>query len=220
MKKLVFFATVIAGLSIFNACQKSDELIDPNVDGQPQEETSSDVFSENGYLVFKSVEILDSIATVMNQVSDEEQLIWERSMKFESARAYREKLNDEIFRTEDYAEFLNKVNQAPVNGYFNKIDSCMDYPFSIYSWASVLNKDGIVGIGDFLYSFCKEGEIIIYKGTPELLQMAKEGRELPEGIKITRFGNTLKSVILSDYGKYYKQEKKGWQGQTFCLFTV
>ncbi len=49
MKKLLFVATVIAGLSIFSACQKSEELIDESIDVQPLEAVKSDVYSENGY---------------------------------------------------------------------------------------------------------------------------------------------------------------------------
>ncbi len=208
MKKLLLFAMIIAALGIFNACEKSDELIDQSIDEKLLDATNPDVYSENGYLVFKSVDILDSIATVMNKMTDEELWGWEHSLKFKSARTYREKLNDEIFSTENYVEFKKKIDQASVDGYYNKKDSCMDYPFSIYSWASVLNKDGIVGIGDFLYSFRKNDQIIIYKGTPDLIKMVQQGKELSGEINISRFRNTLKSVILDDYGSYYKQEKK------------
>lgn len=50
MEKLVWLAMVVAGLSIFNACEKSDEQIGQSVDGQPLEAVKPDVYVENGIL--------------------------------------------------------------------------------------------------------------------------------------------------------------------------
>jgi hypothetical protein len=217
MKKLVWFVMAAVVLSIFNACQKSDELIDQSIDAQSQEAIKPDVYSENGYLVFKSMDILDSVASAMNLTSDEEQLIWEQSLQFESARTYRSKLNEEIFGTDDYSQFLSRANKAATEGYYNKNDSCMNYPFSIFSWASVLNKDGIVGIKDYLYLFTPKGQIMIYKGTPELLKMAKAGNSLPGDIKIMRYENTLKSTIYTSYGEYQKESKYNGSKRRFTV---
>ncbi len=201
---------VVACLNIFYACEKSDELIEQGTEDLQLLESESllDISPKDGYLVFKSIDILDSVANVMNKVSDEEQLLWEESMEFESARSYRAKLNNEIFSTEIYSVFLEKSSKAAAEGYFNSTDTCMDYPFSIYSWASVINKDGIVGIGDYLYSFDKYGETVVYKGNLELLNKTKEGEELSEKYKIIQYKELLKSSTWDDYGDYCMYEKK------------
>ncbi|GET25411.1 hypothetical protein NT017_17400 [Prolixibacter sp. NT017] len=166
------------------------------------------VYSENGYLAFKNVETLDSIAQIKNQEDASSQISWEEYMHFESARTYRAKLNDEIFDTNDYSSFIKKANAAASEGYFSKRDSCMDYPFFNYSWASVLNKDGIVKIGDILYAFNKAGGIAIYEGTPELLSLVRKGEASPADVEYIQFGNLLKSASVDGYGKYFKTEKR------------
>ncbi|GET35057.1 hypothetical protein PbJCM13498_39200 [Prolixibacter bellariivorans] len=214
MKKIVLLCMAAALSTFFAGCQK-DEINGQLTDNvQQKSATVPNVYSENGYLVFKNIETLDSIAQVMNQEDSTSQVSWEEYMHFESARTYRAKLNDEIFSTDDYSVFLKKANEAASEGYFNKKDSCMDYPFSNYSWASVLNKDGIVKVGDILYAFSKKGGIAMSKGTPELISLARKGGALPTGIEYTQFGNSLKSATINDYrtindyGKYFKTEKR------------
>ena len=75
MKKLLLFAMIIAALGIFNACEKSDALIDQSIDEQLLDVTKPDVYSENGYLVVKNFEIADSLRLMLQNKSLEEQSI-------------------------------------------------------------------------------------------------------------------------------------------------
>jgi hypothetical protein len=70
MKKLFLFAMAVACLSIFNACEKSEELIDQSVDLQLQATEKPDVFSENGYLVFNTK---DAFEQKLNQLKKGDQ---------------------------------------------------------------------------------------------------------------------------------------------------
>ena len=203
MKKLVLFAMTIACLSIFSACEKSDELIDQSVDLQMQATEKPDVYSENGYLVFKNGEIADSVADLRAQVTYEEQLDWEQFYRFESARIFRTKLNDKIVETEDYQMFDNLVKEATNLGYFNNEEKCMDYPFANENWASILNKDGVVKIGDVLYLFTKTGGKAIVNGNLNQIKKIKHGNTLPENVTVFDFENKLKSTTLPDYGEVY-----------------
>ncbi|MBN2817617.1 MAG: hypothetical protein JXP36_01520, partial [Bacteroidales bacterium] len=89
MKKLIYVAMIAMGLSIFNACQKSDELIRQPADEQQLDAVKPDVYVENGYLAFKTKAIYDSIRSEVENYSIEERLVWEKSLGFTSAKTER-----------------------------------------------------------------------------------------------------------------------------------
>ena len=210
MKNFKFLTVMAVVLTIFSACQK-DELTVEDLDAQASVLEKPDVYSENGYLVFKSYAVADSISALMNQLENDEQIKWEKSLKFTSAKSYRYMLNEEILGCEHYSLFDQKVKEAASKGYFNESDSCMDYPFENDSWASILNKDGVVKIDKVLYSYDKKGGIAIHKGTLNLLSIVKAGDEKLADINFFTFGNSLKSVMLSNFGSYFNQRK--WNGK-------
>lgn len=75
MKKLVLCAIAVLALSIFYGCQE-DELISQLADEQPQAVVKPDVYVENGYLVFKSKDVYDSIRFIVEKYEPEEALNW------------------------------------------------------------------------------------------------------------------------------------------------
>jgi len=89
MKKLLLFAMIIVALGIFNSCEKSDELIDQSIDEKLLDATKPDVYSENGYLVVKSFEAADSLRLMLQNISLEEQSIWENEIGLKSAKMFR-----------------------------------------------------------------------------------------------------------------------------------
>ena len=211
MKKIKFIAFLAVVLMFFNACQEEGSVLQVDEGMSNLKEVgSTELYSENGYLVFKSVILADSIADQKNQMSIGQQSSWEESLKFTSARTYRYQLNDEILNVEDYYLFEQKVKDAETVGYFDKENSCMTYPFDEETWASILNEDGIVKIGNVLYRFNKTGGVAIFDGNIDHISVLKGGGQLPSSVKYLTLNSSLKSVMLSDYGAYFNERK--WDG--------
>lgn len=85
MKKIIYF---VFTLSIF-ACSKNDFIPAAN-DTVAESKTKSTVIvqkvsSENGYLVVKDFQTLDSLISEVKEMTDLERLAWENKMNFESA---------------------------------------------------------------------------------------------------------------------------------------
>ncbi|MDP2161110.1 MAG: hypothetical protein Q8K02_11545, partial [Flavobacterium sp.] len=76
MKKLVLLAMVATVLTIFNGCQK-DELVRQLANEQPQAVVKPDVYVENGYLVFKNMEAVDSVIQLLGKMTTTEKEAWE-----------------------------------------------------------------------------------------------------------------------------------------------
>ena len=67
-----------------------------------------DVFVENGYLVLKDLQVRDSIANLLSEMTDEERVTWERSLGFESAQthyAYYFEKYDNVTSEEECVQF-------------------------------------------------------------------------------------------------------------------
>lgn len=210
MKKFNFLAVMAVVLTLFSACQQEElEVNEPQIAGA--REDVPDVYTENGYLAFKSTEVADSIAELLNIKSLSDQVDWEKSLNFKSARTYRAELNQEVLDIDEFGDFEKKVQELVKKGYFNLDKSCMDYPFSRETWASILNKDGVLKIGEVLYSFDKTGCVAVHNGTLELLAMAKRGDKLPDGVESYTSPEDLKSVSLDNFGTYFGERK--WNGK-------
>lgn len=159
---------VAVALTIFNGCQK-DELVSQLADEQPQAVVKPDVYVENGYLVFKSKDVYDSIRCKVEKYEPEEAIAWEKSLNFTSARSARyfaELEANEIINEEGVINFKNKFSRLfDIN---NELD--INYNFYASSFAAILNIDGEVKIGSSLYKFTDK-EYIVLDGDYKKLKM-------------------------------------------------
>lgn len=153
-------------LTIFNGCQK-DELV--LIDEQPQAMVEPDVYVENGYLVFKSKDVYDSIRGKVEKYEPEEAINWEKSLNFtsaKSARYFAELEANEIINEEGVINFKKKFSRLfDIN---NELD--INYNFYASSLAAILNIDGEVKIGNSLYKFTDK-EYIVLDGDYKKLKM-------------------------------------------------
>jgi len=194
----------------FGACQK-DKL-----DQGSTEQTlkKADVYAEQDYLVFKSIESVDSMKKVLDSKSEDSRLEWERSMNFTSASNYRSKANDKLTEFTSEAQAKPFIAQLAEKGYFSLKDSCLTYPFKMISLESVLNPQGLVKIGEVLYCFQKDKQICIMDGKKETLESFLNGQIEADDvhIKVVKyatnqylrgywFGNVLAEVGRTS-GKY------------------
>ncbi len=188
-------------LSIFNACQKSDELIDQSIDEQLLDVTKPDVYSENGYLVVKSFETADSLRLMLQNKSLEEQSIWENQMGLKSAKTFRAQASDELAGFENLTEAKKYAEELVKEGYFNMADSSLCYPFMDFTWDCILNKNGVIKIDDVLYCFQNDAQISIIDGKVETLnQYLNNPSDCDTSIvKIYSF-EKLKSTLPTNYG--------------------
>ncbi|WP_346859063.1 DUF4848 domain-containing protein [uncultured Draconibacterium sp.] len=160
-------------LSIFNACQKSDELIDQSIDVQQQEAVKPDVYSENGYLVFKEIEAVDSVVNILLRMTTEEKENWERDLGIKSARAEFERLNqiyDNLDTKEEILDFKSRYQNKLTFKGSEPEDWSIDYAFNTVYFVPVLNEDGVFKIGESLIKYTKNDHIIILDGDQEKLK--------------------------------------------------
>ncbi|MBN2820349.1 MAG: hypothetical protein JXP36_15350 [Bacteroidales bacterium] len=188
-------------LSIFNACQKSDELIDQSINAQFIEATRPDVYSENGYLVLQNFESVDSLRMMLQNKSLEEQSNWENQLGLNSAKTFRAQASDKLFGFENLTEAKKYAEELVKVGYFNMADSSLCYPFNDYTWDCILNKNGVIKIGSVLYYFQKEAQISIIDGKIETLNQFLNNPEVCDTtlVKIYPYP-TLKSTTPTNYG--------------------
>lgn len=178
MKNLILIAMTALALTIFNGCQKENPEVDQLVDGpQPQEAVKQDVYVENGYLAFKNIEIVDSVITMLSQMSSEEKHQWEKSLNFISARSEFEKLFNEYEKIGSYEEFESFKNKNSKNLTFNEIDNTdlsINYPYATHYFVPVLNNKGLVKIGESLIKYTKQEHIVIKNGNLNALNNLSE----------------------------------------------
>ncbi|MFV0266865.1 MAG: hypothetical protein ACK5HT_07000 [Draconibacterium sp.] len=200
---------VVTALGIFNACEKSDGLIDESIDAQSQEAIKPDVYSENGYLVVKNYEAADSLRMMLQNQSLEEQSNWDNKMGLKSAKIFRAKASDKLAGYEDYDKAKKYAEELVEEGYFNMADSSLCYPFNNYTWDCILNKDGIIKIGDVLYCFQRDAQITIIDGKLKTLSqfLNNPGSCDSALVKIYPY-QTLKSTIPTKYGTVKSETKK------------
>lgn len=197
MKKLLFLATLIVALGIYNACEKSDKLIDE----QSVYVIKPEIYSENGYLVVQNFVTADSLRMLLQNKSLEEQSNWEDQIGFKSAKMFRAQASDKLAGFEVYDDAKRYAEELVEEGYFNMIDSSLCYPFSDYSWDCILNKDGIIKIGDVLYCFQKDAQIAITDGNKKTLnQYLKYPENCDTSLVRVYSYEKLKSTLPTDYG--------------------
>ena len=92
MKKVLFLLCLIAILSACNQSEsvtliqeKYPEIISR---AEVEENQQPNVYVEEGYLVFKNFNVRDSIINMLEQLSDEQRISWEKNWGFISAKTY------------------------------------------------------------------------------------------------------------------------------------
>ncbi|WP_347840372.1 hypothetical protein [uncultured Draconibacterium sp.] len=186
---------IIAALGIFNACEKSDELIDQSIDEQLLDVTKPDVYSENGYLAFKNIEAVDSIIKMLSRMTTLEIETWEKSMNINTARSEFEQLFSEYEDLSSYEEFLSFKSRNFEKLKFNDSDpedNSINYPYATIHFLPVLNNKGLVKIGPSLIKYTKENQILVKNGDIDALSNLQENIENNNVIIST----TLKSVSV------------------------
>ncbi len=193
MKKLVLFAMGAMGLSIFNACQKSDELIHQPVDVQSLEATKPDVFVENGYLVFKNMNVVDSVISMLGKMTRPEKEAWEAQMGFKSARVEYDRLYDEYDKLESYEAFLSFKQKHQDELMFNETDEddcSIDYPYNTNFFRPVLNNKGLLKIGSTVIKYMKDKQVTVFDGDMNKVDNWQEYLSDP----MVKVSNMLKSL--------------------------
>jgi hypothetical protein len=153
MKKLVLFALLATGLTIFNGCQK-DELV--LIDEQPQDVVNPDVYVENGYLAFKDMNTVDSVIQMLGNMTTDEKENWESAMGYQSARSDFDKLFNEYDKLKSYEAFLTFKERNKDRLIFNETDpsDCsIDYPYATKYFLPILNNKGIYKVGKIITKY-------------------------------------------------------------------
>jgi hypothetical protein len=189
MKKLVLLAMVATVLTIFNGCQK-DELVSQLADEQPQLVVKPDIYVEGDYLVFKNFEVLDSLSKELNNKADETIKDFEAKIGFKSAYSYLRELKNKVEGLSE-SEIPNFLENVFKRGYFNKESNDFAYPFTIESFATVLNPDGKVQIGKTIYRF--EGATQFIKADLSGLDNKKDIVNVEKKVLLDTNMNKLKS---------------------------
>ena len=204
MKKLllckrILTCMLIAFLGIFTACEKSDEI--SGTDAQLFNATKPDVYSENGYLVLKDFETADHLRKLLQNKSLEEQFIWENQIGLKSAKMFRAQASDKLAGYDDYDNAKRYAEQLVEEGYYNMKDSSLCYPFLDYSWDCILNKDGLIKIGNVLYCFQKDAQICVIDGSKKTLnQFLSNPKSCDTSLVKVRTFPKLKSTLPTNYG--------------------
>lgn len=205
MKKLVLFAAFMAvSFVFFLACSK--ENLDDVSTGKVELSTASgDVYSENGYLVAQSFEDVDSLKSMLQNRSLDEQLAWDNQFGIKSAKIFRAQASDKLGELDNLADAKSYAMDLLEDGYFDMQDSSLCYPFYNYNWDCVLNKDGIIKIDSILYCFKKDRQIAVVDGRLETLNQYLNNPEDCDTalVKVERFMEP-KSTIPTNYGQVYK----------------
>ncbi|WP_430973460.1 hypothetical protein [Sunxiuqinia rutila] len=205
MKKFYLLAMLAIVVTIFSACQK-DELIDEQLQTVALGEEKPDVYVENGYLVIQNFEAIDSLISMLQNKSLEEQSRWENQMGLTSAKIFRAEASNKLAEFDKESDAKNYANRLVKEGYFSMADSSLCYPFNNYSWDCILNKNGIIKIDDVLYCFQQDDQITVIDGKIETLNHFLNNPEACDTALIKIFSAPkLKSTIPVNYGTVASQ---------------
>lgn len=164
---------VVAGLTIFNGCQKDEFGVSQMAnDEQPRVAVKPDVYVENGYLVFKGIEAVDSVINMLASMTEEKKEDWEAGIGFKSARAEFSKLYGEYEKLESKEEYLSFRSKFESKLKFegeNPEEWSVDYPFATRYFIPVLNEEGVLKIGKSIIKYTKQNHIIVLDGDLEKL---------------------------------------------------
>lgn len=192
-------AAIAMVLTVFNGCTKEELKTSP--EEVIAKTGKADVYLEGDYLVVKSFEAIDSLQKTLQNKSLEEQSSWENQLGLKSAKTFRAQASDKLAGFTNLQQAETYAKELVKDGYFSMIDSSMRYPFYNYSWDCVLNKNGVIKIGDVLYCFQKDAQISIIDGKVKTLNQFLNKPESCDKalVKVYSFPK-LKSTTPSNYG--------------------
>ena len=210
MKKFKFYALMAVVLTIFSACQEDGPVVE-----QPQAVASvlekADVYMENGYLAFKDYATLDSIEQKLHSSDFATIRSFEDQMGFKSAYSYLYEAKQKVEELpENQAKsYLKKLSEE---GYFDFRDTNFVYPFYAETFAVVLNTEGKVKIGDVIYQFEGNDQIV----TPDVNSAAFKNCKdtspirISMNLELSRLKSTevLKEVYTKDNSLRTRAELK------------
>lgn len=145
------------------------------------------VVSENGYLVFKDQTAYNHISSLVEKMDDQEFLNWEQSLGFLSAQTFLNNVDAQVEKIETLSQFETLKSRYSGKLIFTD-DGDIKLPFYATAWSRVLSPEGIMKIGDMLYSFSEDKEISIVDGKYEDIEKAYEN-----------FADTTKVKIFYPY---------------------
>jgi hypothetical protein len=202
MKNFSLLLTLLAVLTVFNGCQKDEPVL---IDEQPQEVVKPDVYAENGYLVFKDINTVDSIILVLAGFNQIEKEAWERQFSYVSARSQFDALFDEYEKLGSMEEFnrFKERNRGKLRfNDFDPEDNSIDYPFVTELLVPVLNSNGLVKIGTALSKFTDEDQIVVLDGDFNKLNNIEKYAESGEVLLLPRLKSTEYDYVYSDFASY------------------
>lgn len=202
MKKLLFLASMMALLTVFNGCQKEEPVVSQLTDGSatPLLAAKPDVYVENGYLVFKDLNAVNSAVKSLNEMSSEQVDVFEKQHGFESARTYFSKIfkeSEQITTVEGIVSFKEKYKNILKWSEIDPEDYSFDYPFYFTNFVPVINKDGLIKIGKSLFKYNKENRITLIDGDFTKLEAAMKLDRNTKNVLILGKRGELKATSLT-----------------------
>lgn len=194
MNKIIYLALILS----ITACSKNELSPTNNLitaDMGTKAIVSTDIASENGYLIVKDFQTLDSLISKVTTMTNFERLTWENKMNFESAFTHFKSyfnIFDTITSESSLYEFKQKY-QNIISITFNGENWNVDYPFKVENLEFVLSKDGKIKIGSTLWIYKADRKINIHNVTEE---------------KVTQYGDTKSSVPSKEISVYYFEPSK------------
>jgi hypothetical protein len=220
---------VAAGLTIFNGCQKSDELIDQGVDEQAQLAFTDPMFTplneiyfsvEDNRLVFESEREFQKCIDFLAQLGDENFSKFEEAVGFKSLRqSSAEDIIDSPIDDELLSTLLNPEMQIIVEHYLLSLDAENEIVKSVFLGENMDLKNANSNLNALEYSF-SEDVFAQLKGEAALksIQGYCSGNEIeysyPDFIKA--------NVQYKNYGIYHRLKARIWNdlGSQYTLYYM
>jgi|GEM_PF-2633446 len=202
MKKLY----LLIGLFCFliTACEKDSDYLPSESNNEdkliikPSNQNKDVILSPDGYLIFKDQESFKRNSDLLEKMTDDEFLLWENQMNFQSAQTYISLVSDQIENLKTVEEF-ELLKQKYSNKIVFEEDGSVRLSFYATAWDRVLTVDGVMKIGDKLFKFEKDRELIINNGEIEDLidinSLVKDKDRVKEFYPLAEINkSTLKSL--------------------------
>lgn len=141
-----------------------------------EEELNEDLTIQNGILKFKNFNTIDSTLNLLSKMDKNTYSLWLEEYNFESASMYADKIYLE-YDVSVENDSLWSIFKEKYNGVI-KIDESnsnriIELPFQREIWSPILNKEGLVIIGNTLVAFHDGRAISIFDGDISKLKYAK-----------------------------------------------
>lgn len=177
MKKIIYLMLTIS----IGACSKNEITPINSESGTPpitRANIPKNITTENGYLVVKDFQNLDSLTSEIAKMTSLERMAWENSINFESAYTHFKPYFD-IFDTissehslQDFKQRYRDILNITPNGE----DYEVNYPFNVENLELVLSKDGRIKVGSTLWIYTADRKINIHDATDERIQKYKDAQ--------------------------------------------